>query len=101
MNRQIAAASAARASHDRHQLSPREAYVLRSAPIPGLTHAGRPRRHGEAVLSEPRTMWMVGDEPLSEVVERLLERGFLARRRGAGPPAYADLTAEGCVAISR
>ena len=39
-------------------------------------------------------LWFVGDENLSNVVERLLQRGFLARRGSAGP-AYADLTAEG------
>jgi hypothetical protein len=43
-------------------------------------------------------MWMVRDEDLSNVVEGLLQRGFLARRGGAGP-AYADLTAEGQAAI--
>ena len=41
---------------------------------------------------------MVGDEDLSDVVDGLLVRGFLARRRGVGP-AYADLTTEGRVAI--
>jgi hypothetical protein len=43
-------------------------------------------------------MWMVGDENLSNVVERLLQRGFLALRVGEGP-IYADLTAEGRRAI--
>ena len=93
-----AAASASRASQDRYRLSPREAYVLRSAPIRGVGLAGKARRHGEAVLGDARTMWMIGDEHLSDVVERLLLRGFLARRRGAAP-AYADLTAEGREAL--
>jgi hypothetical protein len=93
-----AAASAARMSQDRYRLSPREAYVLRSAPIHGLVQAGEARRHGEAVLGNARTMWMTGDEHLSDVVERLLLRGFLARRRRAAP-AYADLTAEGREAL--
>ena len=81
-----AAASAWLASHNHYQLSPREAFVLRSAPIRGLAQAGKARRHGEAVLSAPRAMWMVGDEPLSDVVEGLLLRGFLARRCGVGRP---------------
>lgn len=93
-----AAASASRASHDCYWLSPREVYVLRSAPIRGVVQAGKARRHGEAVLGNARTMWMTGDEHLSDVVERLLLRGFLARRRRAAP-AYADLTAEGRAAI--
>jgi hypothetical protein len=41
---------------------------------------------------------MVGDEDLSDVVEGLLRRGFLARRCGVGP-AYGDLTTEGRAAI--
>jgi hypothetical protein len=69
----------------RNRLSPREAYVLRSAPIRGI---GRPGR----------TMWLVGDENLTNVVEGLLKRGFLACRDDAGP-AYADLTAEGRAAL--
>lgn len=85
-------------SQDRYRLSPREAYVLRSAPIHGLVQAGKARRHGEAVPGNARTMWMIGDEHLSDVVERLLLRDFLARRRGAAS-AYADLTAEGRTAI--
>jgi hypothetical protein len=44
-------------------------------------------------------MWMVGDENLSNVVERLLQRGFLALRVGDGP-IYADLTAEGRAALA-
>ena len=79
---EIAATRATQASHGRYRLSPREAYVLRSAPIRG----------------RDRTMWMVGDEDLSDVVEGLLLRGFLARRCGVGP-AYADLTVEGRAAI--
>ena len=71
--------------------------MLRSAPIRSLAQAGKAQRHGEAVHGG-RTMWMVGDEPLSDVVEGLLLRGFLVRRRGVGE-AYADLTAEGRAAI--
>ena len=59
--------------------------MLHSAPIRGLGRAGR-------------TMWFVGDEKLTNVVEGLLKRGFLGRRDGAGP-AYADLTAEGRAAL--
>jgi hypothetical protein len=92
-----AAASAAKAAHARYRLSPREGYVLRSAPIRGVVQAGKAQRHGEATHGS-RTMWMVGDEHLSDVVERLLERGCLARRHGTGP-AYADLTAEGRAAL--
>ena len=88
---EVAASRATHASRDRY-LSPREAYVLRSAHVRGL------RRRTETVAGIGRTMWLVGDENLSNVVEGLLQRGFLARRRGAGP-AYADLTAEGRVAI--
>jgi hypothetical protein len=44
-------------------------------------------------------MWLVGDENLSNVVEGLLQRGFLARRCGVGP-VFADLTAEGRAAIN-
>jgi hypothetical protein len=44
-------------------------------------------------------MWMVGDENLSNVVERLLQRGFLALRVGDGP-IYADLTTEGRAALA-
>ena len=72
--------------------------MLRSAPIRGLCQTGAGRRRGEGVKGGSRTMWMVRDENLSNVVEGLLQRGFLARRDGAGP-AYADLTAEGRVAI--
>ena len=43
-------------------------------------------------------MWMVQDEDLSNLIEGLLQRGFLARRGTAGP-GYADLTAEGRVAF--
>jgi hypothetical protein len=31
-------------------------------------------------------LWFVGDEELSTVVERLLQRGLLGRRVGAGRP---------------
>jgi hypothetical protein len=43
-------------------------------------------------------MWMVREENLTGVVEKLLRRGFLAHRNGTGP-AYADLTAEGQAAL--
>jgi hypothetical protein len=95
---EITASRATHASLGRYRLSPREAYVLRSAPIRGLSQAIRGRRLGEAAKGGSRTIWMVRDEDLSNVVEGLLQRGFLARR-GAGGPAYADLTAEGRVAI--
>ena len=39
-----AAANASRESHDRYRLSPREAYVLRSAPIRGVGQAVVGRR---------------------------------------------------------
>jgi hypothetical protein len=87
---EVAASRATRVSHGRYGLSPREGYVLRSAPIRGI---------GQAVAGLRRTMWMVGDEDLSDVVDGLLLRGFLARRRGMGP-GYADLTAEGQAAIN-
>ena len=93
-----AAANAARASHDRYRLSPREAYVLRSVPIRGVGQAVVGRGRDEAAQRQSRTTWIVGDENLSNVVEGLLLRGFLARRRGVGP-TYADLTAAGRVAI--
>ena len=57
---EFAAAASASRSHDRYRLSPREAYVLRSAPIRGVVQAGKARRHGEAAASSIRTMWMVG-----------------------------------------
>jgi hypothetical protein len=95
---EVAAHRATLASHGRYGLSPREGYVLRSAPIRGIGQAVAGRRRGAAAQGRDRTMWMVGDEDLSDVVEGLLVRGFLARRRGVGP-AYADLTAEGQVAI--
>jgi hypothetical protein len=95
---EFAAAASASRSHDRYRLSPREAYVLRSAPIRGLTQAVSGRRRGAGAHDASLTMWTVGDENLSNVVERLLLRGFLACRPGAGP-AYADLTAEGRAAI--
>jgi hypothetical protein len=86
-----AAERAWHASRDRYRLSPREAYVLRSAPIRGLSQ----RR---SAAGRVWTIWMVRDEDLSLVVEGLLQRGLLARRDGAGP-AYAELTAEGRVAM--
>ena len=95
---EIAASRATQASHGRYRLSPREAYVLRSAPIRSLGQTRAGRRRGEAVKGDSRTMWMVRDEDLSNVVEGLLLRGFLTRRGAAGP-AYADLTAGGRVAI--
>jgi hypothetical protein len=69
-----------------YRLNPREAYVLHAAPIRGIGRAGR-------------TIWFVGDENLTHVVEGLLKRGFLGRRHGAGP-AYADLTTEGREALA-
>ena len=86
-----AAERAWHASRDRYRLSPREAYVLRSAPIRGLSQ----RR---SAAGRVWTIWMVHDEDLSLVVEGLLQRGLLARRDGAGP-AYAELTAEGRAAM--
>jgi hypothetical protein len=62
--------------------------VLRSAPIRGLS-----QRRRKGAQDRIWTIWMVRDEDLSNVVEKLLQRGFLARRSGAGP-AYADLTVE-------
>ena len=98
MRRPIEFDAASRAMHasDRYRLSPRETYVLRSAPIRGLGRSER--RRGERSTRDTWTLWFVGDENLSNVVERLLQRGLLARRVGAGP-AYADLTAEGRRAI--
>jgi hypothetical protein len=95
---EIAASRATQAPHGRYRLSPREAYVLRSAPIRGLGQAVTGRRRGEAAQGGSRTMWMGRHEDLSNVVEGLLQRGFLARRSGAGP-ANADVTAEGRAAI--
>jgi hypothetical protein len=94
---EVAASRVTQASHGRYGLSPREGYVLRSAPIRGLGPAVAGRRHDEAAQGYNRTTWIaaVGDENLTNVVEGLLLRGFLARRRGAGP-AYADLTGGPC-----
>jgi hypothetical protein len=89
---EVAASRATQASHGHYGLSPREAYVLRSAPVCGLRH------RGETVAGVGRTMWLVGDENLGNVVEGLLLRGFLARSCGVGA-AYADLTAEGRMAL--
>jgi len=96
---EIAATRATQASHGRYGLSPREGYVLRSAPIRGIGQAVAGRRRDEAAQGYGRTTWIVGDENLTNVVEGLLLRGFLARRRGVGP-AFADLTAEGRAAIN-
>jgi hypothetical protein len=85
-------------SHGRYRLSPREAYVLRSAPIRGLSQAMSRRRRGEATEGRIQTLWLVHDENLSMVVEMLLARGFLALRGGAGPPC-AEMTAEGRAAL--
>ena len=73
---EVAASRATQASHGRYRLSPREAYVLRSAPIRGLGQAERAAGAGEAVKGGSRMMWMVRDEDLSNVVEGLLLRGF-------------------------
>jgi hypothetical protein len=87
-------AGVSRAMHAsvRYRLSPRETYVLRSAPIRGLGQSER--RSSERSAHNTWTLWFVGDENLSNVVEGLLRRGLLTRRAGAGP-ACADLTAEG------
>jgi hypothetical protein len=89
-----AASRAAHAARGRHRLSPREIYVLRSAPIRGISH-----RRGADAQGRTWTIWMVRDEDLSNVVEGLLQRGFLAHRGGTGP-AYADLTADGRAALA-
>ena len=81
-----------------YRLSPREAYVLRSAPIHGLSQAMSRRRRGEVAGGRILTIWLVHDENLSLVVEELLARGFLALRGGAGPPS-AELTAKGRAAL--
>jgi hypothetical protein len=93
-----AADRARQALRDRYRLSPREAYVLRSAPIRGLSQAISRRRHGESAHGRIQTIWLVHDEDLSPVVEGLLRRGFLVRHGGAGP-AYAELTSEGRAAM--
>ena len=101
MRRQVefaAASRAVQASHTRYRLTPREAYALLSAPIRGLGRPKRRRREGVTHASW-MMMWMVGDENLSNVVERLLQRGFLALRVGDGP-IYADLTTEGRAALA-
>jgi hypothetical protein len=81
-----------------HRLSPREAYVLRSAPIHGLSQTRSRRRRGERIDHRTGTLWLVRDENLTMVVEMLLARGFLALRGGAGP-ACAELSAEGRAAL--
>jgi hypothetical protein len=68
-----------------YRLSPREAYVLRSAPIHGLSQTMSRRRRGEVIDHRTGTMWLVHDENLTVVVEMLLARGFLVLRGGAGP----------------
>jgi hypothetical protein len=89
-----AAQRARQTSYGRYRLTPRDAYVLLSAPIRGLGRPERRRRDGVT-----RASWMMMcDENLSNVVERLLQRGFLALRVGEGP-IYADLTAEGRAAL--
>ena len=93
-----AADRARQASHGRYRLSPREAYVLRSAPVRGFSHAVSRRRRGEPDPGRSFTIWLVRDENLSQVVEGLLRRGFLALRGGAGAPC-AELTAEGRAAL--
>ena len=95
MRRPVEFEAAKRAMHEVRRLTSREAYVLLSAPIRGLTQTERRRREG----APHWTMWSVGDENLSNVVERLLQRGFLALRAGEGP-IYADLTAEGRAALA-
>ena len=92
------AARALHASQGRYRLRPREAYVLRSAPIRGLSQTMSHRRHGTPDQDRILTIWLVHDENLSLVVEELLARGFLALRGGAGPPS-AELTAKGRAAL--
>jgi hypothetical protein len=91
-----AASRTVHASRGHYLLTPREAYVLQSAPVRGLSQPERRRREGTTRGSW--MMWFVGEENLSNVVEGLLQRGLLARRGGEGP-VYADLTAEGRRAI--
>jgi hypothetical protein len=93
-----AAAPALHATHGRYRLSPREAYVLRSAPIRGLSQTMSRRRRGEVTEGHIQTLWLVHDENLSLVVDGLLARGFLVLRGGAGPP-YAELTPKGRAAL--
>ena len=85
-------------TRDRYRLNSREVYVLRSVPIRGLRQAVAGRRRVAAGQGGSWMMWMVHDEDLSNVVERLLQRGLLTRRGGAGP-VYAELTAEGRAAL--
>jgi hypothetical protein len=85
------------ASRDRYRLSPPEAYVLRSAPIRGLSQApSRPRR-GHAAFGRVWTIWLVHDEDRARgggaVAARLARP---SRRRWAG---LAELTAEGRAAL--
>jgi hypothetical protein len=91
-----AAQRARQASYGRYRLTPREAYALLSAPIRG--HERSERRRREGATGGSWTMWLVGDENLTAVVDGLLLRGLLARRVDEGL-VYADLTAEGQRAI--
>jgi hypothetical protein len=93
-----AADRARRALLASHRLSPRETYVLRSAPIRGLSQTISRRQGGKVTDHRTGTLWLVRDENLTAVVEMLLARGFLTLRGGAGP-ACAELTAEGRVAL--
>ena len=93
-----AADRARRALLASRRLSPREAYVLRSAPIDGLSQTRSRRQGGKLTDHRTGTMWLIRDENLSQVVEALLARGFLALRGGAGP-ACAELTAQGRAAL--
>ena len=93
-----AADRARRALLASHRLSPREAYVLRLAPIHGLSQTMSRRRRGERIESRVGTLWLVRDENLTTLVEALLARGFLVLRGGAGP-ACAELTAAGRAAL--
>jgi hypothetical protein len=73
-----------------HRLSPREAYVLRAAPIRGLSQTKSRRLGGEVIDHRIGTMWLVRDENLTMVVDTLLARGFLALRVGAGALCRTD-----------
>jgi len=93
-----AADRARRALLASHRLSSREAYVLRLAPIHGLSQTMSRRRRGERIESRVGTLWLVRDENLTTLVEALLARGFLVLRGGACP-ACAELTAAGRAAL--
>ena len=81
-----------------YRLSPREAYVLRSAPVRGLSQTMARRRGGKVTDHRIGTLWLVRDENLTTLVEALLARGFLVLRGGACP-ACAELTAAGRAAL--